>query len=195
MSAENGEERRWRFRVCRRFHGNRCPSRNADKKIIPKCPQMSRNVPKCPLPSKCPESSGMQVTTEASENTTVAPVIANPVEVATEEETARQRASLRKWLDRLGEAWLPTFPNTIPAAALLPLRISQRCIPAIRHESRQRFPSVPWAMPPRREEPRTRDPADPGRCAQPRSRCPVCVSCRWPASRGCAAACSRHSLP
>ena len=31
--------------------------------------------------------------------------------------------------------------------------------------------------------------------AQPRSLCPVCVSCRWPASRGCAAVCPRHSLP
>jgi hypothetical protein len=45
-------------------------------------------------------------------------------------------------------------------------RISQRCIPAVRRESRQRFPFVPWAMPPRREEPRTRDPADPGRCGR-----------------------------
>ena len=32
-------------------------------------------------------------------------------------------------------------------------------------------------------------------CGQPRSRCPMCVSCRWPASRGCAAVCPRHSPP
>ena len=31
--------------------------------------------------------------------------------------------------------------------------------------------------------------------AQQRRGCPVCVSCRWPASRGCAAVCPRHSPP
>jgi hypothetical protein len=63
----------------------------------------------------------MPVTTEASENTTFAPVSAKLVEVAEEDETV-SGASLRKWLDRLGEAWLSTFPNTtVAAAALLPL--------------------------------------------------------------------------
>ena len=33
-------------------------------------------------------------------------------------------------------------------------------------KSRQRLPSVPWAMPAHREEPRTRDPADPGHCGR-----------------------------
>ena len=39
------------------------------------------------------------------------------------------------------------------------------------------------------------DVATAARRAQPRRGCPVCVSCRWPASRGCAAVCPRHSPP
>ena len=92
-------------------------------------PQTSQNVRKRPKTSQnIPMSEigwAMPVTAVAGENTTVAPVPANavPAAVDPEEETARQRASLRKWLDslrlRLGEAWLPSFPNTTAAAAAL----------------------------------------------------------------------------
>jgi hypothetical protein len=169
---------------------------------------MSPNVPKCPEMSPSVQMSriqrAMQATTEASKNTTVARANANPVEVATEKEPAR----------------LPTdYPSLGPLLILQPTcairthagagtdmppqaaRISQRCIPAVRRESRQRFPFDPWAdaAAPRRatdarsRRSRTLRPLRGG--AQPRSRCPVRVSCRWPASRGCAAACPRHSPP
>jgi hypothetical protein len=64
----------------------------------------------------------MQVTTDPSAMTTAAFVNASSVQVATEEEIARQRDSIRKWLDRLKERWLPVFPHTTAAAeALQPL--------------------------------------------------------------------------
>ena len=99
-------------------------------------------------------------------------------------------------------AWLPSFPNTTAAAAaVLPLRISQRCIPAVRREKSAALSvrSVGDAAAPRRatdsrsRRSRTLRPLRGG--AQQRSGCPVCVSCRWPASRGCAAVCPRHSPP
>ena len=62
-------------------------------------------------------------------------------------------------------------------------------------ESRQRFPFVPLAMPPRREEARTRDPADPGRC----SRCAAALSRAADAPYAyrvaCPRLCGRLSMP